>query len=458
MTARVLVVDDILANVKLLEAKLTAEYFGVLTADNGKDALHAVETEQPDIVLLDIMMPGMDGFEVCRRIKSNPKTQHIPVVIITALDSPADRVQGLEAGADDFLTKPINDVALMARVRSLVRLKMVTDELRMRAATGQRMGLVENMLINDIEVERDGRILLVDDRASSRERVEKILRDTHVVIAEDDPQQALYRAAEGNFDLLVVSLGLRKIDSLRLCSQMRSVESTRSLPILVISDAQDMSRLVHALDLGVNDYISRPVERNELMARVRIQLRRQRYANQLKAALDQSLEMAITDPLTKLHNRRYLEGHLSTLMGKAVEENKPLCVVMLDIDHFKSVNDTHGHDVGDFVLREFANRLKASVRGHNLACRIGGEEFVVVMPDTDTDAAISIAERLCSEIRGTDFKISGAADLSLPITVSAGVATLNGAGDSISDLLRRADQALYSAKRTGRDKVVCQAA
>ena len=143
MTARVLVVDDILSNVKLLEAKLTAEYFEVVTAFNGLECLAKIDESAPDIVLLDVMMPGMDGFEVCRRIKSNPKTAHVPVVMVTALDQPSDRVAGLEAGADDFLTKPVDDAALFARVRSLVRLKMMTDELRMRETTGQSMGLID---------------------------------------------------------------------------------------------------------------------------------------------------------------------------------------------------------------------------------------------------------------------------------------------------------------------------
>ena len=143
MTARVLVVDDILSNVKLLEAKLTAEYFDVVTAFNGVDCLARLAETAPDIVLLDVMMPGMDGFEVCRRIKSNPKIAHVPVVMVTALDQPADRVAGLEAGADDFLTKPVDDAALFARVRSLVRLKLMTDELRMRESTGQSMGLLD---------------------------------------------------------------------------------------------------------------------------------------------------------------------------------------------------------------------------------------------------------------------------------------------------------------------------
>ena len=142
MTARVLVVDDILPNIKLLEARLSAEYFEVLTATNGVDAIALCESGQCDIVLLDVMMPGMDGFEVCRRLKGQFATAHLPIVMVTALDQPADRVRGLEAGADDFLTKPIDEIALIARVRSLARLKVTVDELRNRAATTVALGMI----------------------------------------------------------------------------------------------------------------------------------------------------------------------------------------------------------------------------------------------------------------------------------------------------------------------------
>src|ERR1700754_56025 len=184
MTARVLVVDDILSNVKLLEAKLTAEYFEVMTAFNGLECLSRMEQIVPDIVLLDVMMPGMDGFEVCRRIKSNPKTAHVPVVMVTALDQPSDRVTGLDAGADDFLTKPVDDSALFARVRSLVRLKMMTDELRMRETTGQSMGLIdpaETLL----DANPAGRLLIIEDRAESVAWFESALQPTHEVAAVD---------------------------------------------------------------------------------------------------------------------------------------------------------------------------------------------------------------------------------------------------------------------------------
>src|SRR5271170_6303414 len=199
MTARVLVVDDILSNVKLLEAKLTAEYFEVVTAFNGAEALAKIEEHSPDIVLLDVMMPGMDGFEVCRRIKQNPKSAHVPVVMVTALDQPSDRVAGLDAGADDFLTKPVDDAALFARVRSLVRLKMMTDELRMRESTGQSMGLVDPSDTLS-EPEPAGRILIVEDRPESVAWFIAALAPKNDVCAVDSFEETVVRVRGGDYD------------------------------------------------------------------------------------------------------------------------------------------------------------------------------------------------------------------------------------------------------------------
>jgi two-component system cell cycle response regulator len=456
MTARVLVVDDILSNVKLLEAKLTAEYFEVITAFNGLECLSKMDAGAPDIVLLDVMMPGMDGFEVCRRIKSNPKTAHVPVVMVTALDQPSDRVAGLDAGADDFLTKPVDDAALFARVRSLVRLKMMTDELRMRESTGQGMGLIdpaETLTENN----QSGRILVIEDRAESVAWFTGALSPMHEVASADTFEEALVRVKGGDFDLIVVSLGMRGFDGLRLCSQLRSLPEGRHVPILVVVSDGDRRKLTQALEMGVNDYLTRPVDKNELVARVRTQLRKKRYADRLRHNVQLSLEMAITDQLTGLHNRRYMSRHLDTLMTDAQKNGRPLAFVIMDIDFFKQVNDTYGHDIGDEVLKEFAARINANVRGIDLACRYGGEEFVVAMPDTDMAFATNIAERLRHSIETTPVKISRNPGY-LNITISIGIARCEGEGDTAEQLLHRADQALYRAKRTGRNKVVADAA
>ena len=455
MTARVLVVDDILSNVKLLEAKLAAEYFEVITAYNGEQALARVASDAPDIILLDVMMPGMDGFEVCRRIKSNAKTTHIPVVMVTALDQPSDRVTGLDAGADDFLTKPVDDMSLFARVRSLVRLKMMTDELRMREETGQSMGLTdasETMF----EPDPTGHILIVEDRPESVAWFRAALEAKNKVADIATFDEALVSARGSDFDLIVVSLGIRAFDGLRLCSHLRSLAEIRNTPILVLVSEGENRKLAQALDMGVNDYLMRPVDRNELMARVKTQLRKKRYADKLRHNMQLSLEMAITDQLTGLHNRRYMSRHLDTLMKNA-SEAKPISFLIMDIDYFKAVNDTYGHDVGDEVLRDFASRIAANVRGIDLACRYGGEEFVVVMPDTDAGYAYTVAERLRQSIELTAFPISRAPN-KINVTASIGIASSNGNGDDSDKLLHRADQALYRAKREGRNRVIAEAA
>ncbi|MGE3246446.1 MAG: PleD family two-component system response regulator [Beijerinckiaceae bacterium] len=456
MTARVLVVDDILPNVKLLEARLSAEYFDVLTAMSGPEALAICGEGKCDIVLLDVMMPGMDGFEVCRRLKSDVATAHIPVVMVTALDQPADRVRGLDAGADDFLTKPVDEVALIARVRSLSRLKVSLDELRSRALTAASLG-VPNKLAEVIGDDGfNGRILLVDDRPNSAERLQSALTAHHQVDVEAGPQEALFRAVEGDYDLVLVSLGLKDYDGLRLCSQLRSVERTRQTPILMIADLEDRQRVLRGLDLGVNDYLSRPVDRNELVARVRTQLRRRRYAAALRDNVQASIELALTDALTGLHNRRYLENHLAAMLDHSVKNGRNLVMAILDIDHFKMVNDSYGHDAGDEVLKGFAERVKRVVRGADLMCRLGGEEFVVVMPETNLALAQTIAERIRGSVQAEPFTIDGGAR-AIPVTVSIGLAQTTPDADPDA-LFRRADRALYRSKNEGRNRVTADAA
>jgi two-component system cell cycle response regulator len=454
MTARILVVDDIEANVRLLDAKLSAEYYEVISATDGVTALAMAAAEKPDIILLDVMMPGMDGFQVCRRLKEDPATRHIPVVLITALDGRSDRIVGLEAGADEFLTKPIDDVVLFARVKSLTRLKLVIDELREREASGRRMGVIGGVASRLGGT--GGRIVIVDDNDRQSMRIMAELAVEHRPVVESSLDKAAL-AVRGPVDLVIINAAARDFDGLRFAAGLRSDEATRNLPILAVYDPDDRARGVKALELGINDLLAKPIDPQELAARARTQIKRKRYTDLLRNNLDNSLELAVTDPLTGLHNRRYMIGQLDALAQRAAKGGAPVACLLLDIDHFKKINDSFGHDVGDEVLREFAVRLASNVRAVDLPCRYGGEEFVTIMPDTSLDDAGRIAERIRRYISGSPFRVARGSEL-LTVTISVGVAVTLGETDTPDALLKRADEALYEAKASGRNRVIAWAA
>ena len=452
MSARILVVDDNPLNQKLLAAKLTHEYYIVSLANDGIDALEKIEKEKPDLILLDVMMPRMDGFEACKRIKGNSDTSHIPVVIVTALSDVADRVKGLEAGADDFLTKPINDVALMARVRSLLRLKMIMDEWRVRESLTEQVMADEN---NKLAAQESNTVLLLEDNPGDQKFISDHLTKlgVHATIV-GTIEQATSLAEDGNFSLLMTSLNLRDEDGLQICPRVRANTNTRLLPILLIGNEGDVPRVAKGLDLGANDYILRPLDENELVARINTQLKQKNLYDRLKRNLEEGLSLAMVDPLTGIFNRRYLNTRLPKAIARKHHAATPMSILMIDVDHFKKVNDTYGHNVGDIVLKEISKTLQNSIRPFDLLARMGGEEFIIVMPEADAAGALLVAERLRKRIADTPIiiDINGG---KLMTTISIGCAELSNDRDETAEvLIERADKALYEAKSSGRNRSV----
>ncbi len=447
MTARILIVDDIPANNRLLEAKLGAEYYQVAAAYDGPRGIALAHSWQPDLILLDVMMPELDGYETCRRLKEDPKTLHIPIVMVTALSEPNERLRGLEAGADDFLTKPVDYETLMARVKSLVRLKRLLDEWRMRGETSRALGLSgERLTLPSIT---GARALVVDDRQDDVLAVQNALaRDGVLTGRASGEAEALKLSHVTPFDLIVLSLSLNAEDPLRLASLLRAADRTHDIPMLLIANPEQKRRILRGFDLGANDWLLRPLDENELRARARNQIRRKFYQDRLRADLSHALDMALTDPLTGFYNQRYLMRHLRGVLGGG--QPNGTAVMMIDVDHFKSINDRWGHPAGDQALRNIADTLRGRIRVFDSIARYGGEEFAVVMPGTDAQEAMLAAERLRSAIEQMSF--SPVAGTTHQITVSIGVSCSGGDATTPEQLLHNADRALYMAKHAGRNQ------
>ncbi len=411
-----------------------------------------VEQHLPDVVLLDVMMPVLDGFEVCRRIKANPKTAHVPVVMVTALNDTASRIQGLQAGADDFLSKPANDMILYARVRSLARLKTMMDEWRLRVGTGEGIGMPPN---HGGDPEAEGppaHLLLVQAPGPAAARARGVLEgEGHRTTMVGSGAEALAVSATEGVDIIVIGIAAASEDGLRLCSQLRSQPRTRHVPIIMIVEESEMGRLAKALDIGISDYLVKPVDGNELIARVRTQVRRWRYQNLLRDHVAAGLSLAMVDGLTGVYNRRYLADHLARSLEQAKGDRQMLSVALFDIDHFKTINDSFGHGAGDEVLKAVVQRAAVNLRAADMVARYGGEEFVVVMPRTDDAGGMLVAERIRQRIAAEPIAVGGKSG-GITVTVSIGVAGTLG-DDTPESLLNAADTAMYRAKNGGRNRV-----
>nr|WP_253308114.1 PleD family two-component system response regulator [Rickettsia endosymbiont of Ceutorhynchus assimilis] len=449
MTANILVVDDIETNIKLLKAKLLNEYYTVFTATSGKEALSILEKNKIDVVLLDVMMPEMDGFEVCRRIKANPETTHIPVVMVTALSEVEDRITGLEAGADEFLTKPINDTALFVRLKSLSRMKVLIDELKLRNDTNALLG---SPAIEMRDTFNDKKILLINDDIVQARNIKQMLLKISPNVQVISESLELEATQEYIPDLVIISSMLEDEDPLRVSVVLRGKPEISGVVLILLVDEENLPIVMKGMELGINDYFIYPIEENELLARIRTQLRRKQYQDNLRNDLEQSVNLAVKDGLTGLFNRRYFDIHIKQMMEKANKDEISLYLLMCDVDDFKHVNDSYGHQAGDTVLKIVTRVLKNTFRVTDLIARFGGEEFTILLSDMNMEQAMHTAERVRVKIECMDFQIEGQPE---PIhkTISIGVTEYK-KGESIADFIERSDKAMYTAKTSGKNKVV----
>ncbi|QKX00993.1 PleD family two-component system response regulator [Wolbachia endosymbiont of Dipetalonema caudispina] len=458
MTAKILIIDDVLSNIKFLEAQLKAEYYVVIVTHNSKEAIDLVVRQQPDIILLGITVPKINGLEVCKSLKNDPLTTHIPIIMVNTLHDICDKVQGINAGADDFLTKPIDETALSARIKSLTRFKMIIDELRLRGKTNAEVGEVaeSSSIMGYSHRIFDANLLVVGEDIFQIEQIFNILKQSFKLVKIlNNPIKALKVGIEDNYDLIILDMQFSKIDGLRLCSEFRSKVETRYTPIFILSEDYDKSNLVRALEVGANDYLTVPIDKNELIAKVNLQVKRKRYQDALRMNLFNNVTMSIKDPLTNCYNRRYFDAYLKNIINDFIEKDRRLSLMILDIDYFKAVNDNFGHSAGDELLKQIQKRISENIRVGDLLARFGGEEFVVIMLDASISDASTVAERVRKVIAMEPFIMFSDRNIIHNITVSIGITEMQKSDlNNIKRFIVRADKCLYKAKNRGRNKVV----
>lgn len=461
MAARVLVVEGNAANAELLEALLLQQYYEVLIANRGADAIELCRSGQVDILILEVQLPDMDGFEVCCRLKADTATSNIPVIMLTTLHRAEDRIKGLEAGADDYFIKPVKDQALLSRIKSLSHFKTVSDELFRHLGIGADIEL-ERQVEEKLSARLGGgegaaRILVVDEDQVAAAKLCRVLLDDFFVESCHQPTEAILRALENDYDTIIISESSAHADVLKFCEQLRAIEKTRHIPIILVVDEDEGAVIVSALELGVNDYLMRPLEKLELHTRLKTQVKRKCYNELLRQSLHQAVTRSVTDSLTGLHNRHYLERHMSIFLARAENRKRPLSVVMIDLDYFKTINEQFGRATGDDVLRQFAGRLRKIVRNMDVISRYGGEEFVIVLPDASAEVGALVAERVRKMVAEQPFSL-GPDQHEAQMTISAGISELRVKEDDCETLFARAEAAMFRAKSSGRNRVVLSAA
>jgi two-component system cell cycle response regulator len=450
---KIMIVDDEPLNIKLLAARLNQGKYDIITTYSGEEALEKVFEFLPDLILLDIMMPGLDGYEVARRLKGDPRTSDIPIIMITTLDDADDKHKALEVGADEFLNKPVDPAELQIRVQSLLRLKEYREQLTGR--TESKKAFTPASFDEPLTEQAGGLpvVLLVEDDKKDAKLLKTYLHDGsyHVRITPNG-EDALFLCGQGNVDVVLLDLVLPGLDGFEVCQQLKENKDSRNIQVVIITSLQDLDSRIKGIELGADEFLAKPINKQEIRARVNALLKKKAYLDRLSARVETALHAAITDKLTGLYNHTFFKHSLGLEIERSERQKHMFALLMMDIDDFKKINDELGHLAGDDILNSLGHLIWKNIREVDLAARYGGEEFAVLLPYADRQNAAAIATRLLKKIGNHPFHYQ---DCSFParITVSIGLAIWPSDASTRDALIQKADDALYRAKKMGKNRL-----
>ena len=441
MAGRILIVDDVATNRIVLKARLASAFHDTALAASGAEALDNLRSAPPDLVLLDLDLPDMSGFDVIRRLRADPATCRLPVIIVTARCDAETRLAGLQAGADEVFPKPVEDRLLLARIRSLLRRDDPADRQDLPALVLQEQASPYDW---------PGLICLTAfppaEGLSLARRLAPHL--THHRVALRDSRAALLGDAAVPADAYLIDATDPR-PAFALLSELRASPDTRHAGIALCVDGPENAAL--ACDLGADDIILPCMSEAESAFRLSALVARNRADATRRASIRDNIRLAMTDPLTGLFNRRYALRRMGEMSRAAVDRGARYAVLLADIDRFKQVNDRYGHAAGDHVLTEVARRLASHLGPDHLIARIGGEEFLIGLPDCTMDTAARLARSLCATVADRPVLLSSGQGVAISISIGLALAC---PGTLPNDVVERADAALLEAKLQGRNRVI----
>jgi two-component system cell cycle response regulator len=451
---KILIVDDDLTNQKLLERMLPIDQFNVLFASDGQKGMDMVYKELPDVILLDVMMPKKDGFTVARELKKDLSVRNIPIILVTALDGSENRISGLEAGAEEFLTKPVKKVELIARIRSMLQLKEYREQLDIHKQSGALFSQAAGEdMSNKLDLDKAPHVLLVEDNEIDRNIILKALEKEFLRLeTAKNGQEAISCIQSGEVDLVLLDILLPDINGFEICKRLKTMDTAKDIPVIVITCLDDIDSKITGVKLGADDFLIKPIDTRELNARIKVLLDKKDQLDKLRTHYEYALSSASIDSLTGLYNHGYFKKFLSLEVKRSLRQQYPVSLLMIDIDEFKLFNDTLGHVKGDDILHNLGNLIRSVIREVDLTARYGGDEFVVILPYSDRNGAVKVSNRIQNTISSDEVFKEFSRNMN-ELTVSIGVAEFPSDCVDDEDMIRKADHMLYLAKQKGKNQI-----